>query len=107
MICRQSDDIVFGSPWPHSSILSDHIPVMCFLNSTKPPLPSKLISFRKLSAIDVNRLKLDIAESELCMHTPSTLTELALLYDTTLSDILEKHAPVVTKQIVLRPQVPW
>ncbi len=80
---------------------------MCFLNSYKPPLPSKLISFRKLSAIDVNRLKLDIAVGELCKHTPSTLTELALLYDAMLSDILEKHAPVVTKQVVLHPQVLW
>ena len=70
MICRQSDNIVLGSPWPHCSLLSDHIPVMCLLNSCKLPLPSKTISFRKLSAIDVNNLKSDIAESELCKHTP-------------------------------------
>ena len=36
-----------------------------------------------------------------------TLTELALLYDVTLSDVLEKHAPLVTKKIVVRSQVPW
>ena len=108
MICRQSDDIVIGPPWPHGSLISDHIPIMCLLNSLKPPLPSKTISFRKpLSAIDVDTLKLAIAESELCKHTPSNLTELALLYDVTLSDVLEQHAPVKTKKVFLRPQVPW
>ena len=43
----------------------------------------------------------------LCKHTPCNLTELALLYNVTLSDILEKHSPVVTKKVVSRPQVPW
>ena len=55
----------------------------------------------------MNNLKSDIAESELCKHTHCTLTELALLYDVTFSDVLEKHAPLGTKQIVVRPQVPW
>ena len=46
------------------------------------------------------------------MHRPGDLTELALLYDVTLSNVLEKHAPaatclVTTKQVAARPQVPW
>ena len=107
MICRQSDDVVIGQPWPQGSMISDHIPVMCHLNSHKPPLPSKVISFRRLSAIDIDILKSDIAGSELCKNVPKDLTELASLYDVTLTDVLNKHAPVITKKVVIRPYVPW
>ena len=107
MICRLSDNIVIGEPWPHVSLVSDHIPVMCCLNSLKPPLPSKTISFRRLSSIDVDILRSDIAESELCKKIPRNLTDLATLYDVTLTNVLDKHANVITKIIVLRPQVPW
>ena len=48
-----------------------------------------------------------IVAGDLCKQTPSNLNKLAILYDVTLRDILEEHAPVVTKQVVIRPHVPW
>ena len=108
LIRRQSDDnIVIGKPQVHSSLISDHIPVMCYLNSSKPRLPVKEVSFRRLSAVNTELLRKDLTESRLCDGSPSDVTELAMLYDTTLNDILDKHAPKATRTFVLRPKAPW
>ena len=108
LIKRQSDDtIVKGKPWAHSSLISDHFPVMCYLNAERAHFPVKKISFRKLSAINNDLLKNDIVESRLCIEKPTNVSELAALYDITLKEVLDKHAPLVAKTVVLRPKAPW
>ena len=42
-----------------------------------------------------------------CEHCPDSLHDLVNLYNTTLSNTLDLHAPVVTKTINSRPLVPW
>ena len=49
----------------------------------------------------------DLANSELCKNPPDDLEELLLSYNKTLIAVLDKHAPVKTRTIVMRPQVPW
>ena len=49
----------------------------------------------------------DRANSELCKNPPDDLEELLLSYNKTLIAVLDKHAPVKTRTIVMRPQVPW
>ena len=108
LIRRQSDDtIVIGKPWAHSTLISDHFPVMCYLNLSKVNFPIKKISFRRLSAINTDLLKEDIVESRLCKEKPNDISELATVYDTTLKEVIDKHAPMVVKTVVLRPKVPW
>ena len=80
---------------------------MCRLNSVKSQLPSKKISFRKLGCIDLDSLKGDVANSSLCTNTPDDLVELVTLYNYTLSSILNKHAPLITKTVSSHPHVPW
>ena len=33
--------------------------------------------------------------------------ELVTLYENTMSSIIDKHAPLVTKYVSLRPKMPW
>ena len=57
--------------------------------------------------MNVDSLNDDLANSELCKNPPDDLEELLLSYNKTLIAVLEKHAPVKTRTIVTRPQVPW
>jgi hypothetical protein len=41
------------------------------------------------------------------MHPPTKLSDLVDCYNYTLSSILDKHAPVKTKFIRLKPANPW
>ena len=108
IISRQSDNVIIGQPWSDDTLLSDHFPVNCLLNSSKPPLPVKQISFRRICSIDLQLLRKDISESILCSESSvSSLNELVLSYDVTLRSILDKHAPMQTKKVSSRVQVPW
>ena len=60
LISRQSDNVIVGQPWPDDSLISDHFPVNCLLNSCKPPLPVKQISFRKIRSVDLESLRRDM-----------------------------------------------
>ena len=51
--------------------------------------------------------KNDISSSELCVNSFTDIDELSRCYDTTLSSILDKHAPMTTKRMVVKPVVPW
>ena len=60
------------------------------------------IQWRLLSPPGLSR----ICKSELCKNPPDDLEELLLSYNKTLIAVLDKHAPVKTRTIVMRPQVP-
>ncbi|XP_041464616.1 uncharacterized protein LOC121415481 [Lytechinus variegatus] len=70
VISRKSDNIIVGRPWP-GSLISDHFPVFCHLNSLKSQLPPKKTSFRKIGCIDLDSLKGDVANSSLCADVSS------------------------------------
>ena len=55
----------------------------------------------------MDNFRWDIKSSVLCNSLWTSLEELAQCYDTTLSQILDKHAPVNTKILTVRPRVPW
>ena len=48
----------------------------------------------------------DLAKSDLCKNPPDDLEELVISYNKTLKAVLDKHAPVKTRTIVVRPRVP-
>ena len=51
--------------------------------------------------------KSDIITSNLCNETWANLNDLVQSYDETLSNILERHAPVQRKVIMERTKIPW
>ena len=59
IITRQSDDIILDQP-SSDSLVSDHMSVVYMLKVCRP-LPIKVVSFRKLSAINLEALKNDLA----------------------------------------------
>ena len=81
--------------------------VLCSLNTTRPRHETKEICYRQLKAIDFDALRLDLEESDLCSTVYRDLNELTSIYQSTLSILLEKHAPLKKKVNVCRQRVPW
>ena len=81
--------------------------VTCRLNLDKPIITRKTKTFRKIKNIDTAALSYELAASDLCSNTPDDLNDLVHCYNTTLASALDRHAPLVTRSIPVRPLVPW
>ena len=98
---------------PHINIShispSDHFPVFTTLSISPLPLPPPtLISFRRFHDFDVNLYTSDLKSSRLITHPPQSLGSLIISYNTTLSSLLDIHAPLVTKLTQRKsPSSPW
>ena len=57
--------------------------------------------------MNIDQLPSDLIDSELCVNPPSALDNLISCYNTTLSDILDRHATLKTRVVFVRPRLPW
>ena len=100
IITRSSDDVVLASPKATFPI-SDHFIIQC-------PIGFPRLTFRKLKNIDIAEFSADIASSMLCASVHwDNIDALSDCLNTTLNDILDKHAPLKTRIIKNRPKIPW
>ena len=102
IITRSSDNIIKGTPSP-DSFLSDHCSILCCLNVTKVLATVKQISFRKLKSLDLVAFKNDVASSDLYNITSTDCNEVAELYNNCMRSILDRHAPMTSKECSLVP----
>ena len=87
---------------------TDHFPVLSRLevpSRTPPPIINR--TFRRIHSIDVDMFMSDLLSEPLITQPPSSLSDLIGLYNSTLSSLLDKHAPLITKPISSRPSNPW
>ena len=80
---------------------SDHFPVVCSFNICANHEKSNptLKSFRRINDTDGEKFSADIQNANLHFPTSDNLEKLVDLYNTTLSALLEKHAPLITKLV--------
>ena len=86
---------------------SDHYPVVCSFNicaNHEKPDPT-MRSFRRINAINSDNFCADICNSKLNLPTTENMDELVEMYNSTLSELLNKHAPLITKSV--RHSNPW
>ena len=87
--------------------LSDH----CFVHSTLDIITPKecVLTFRKLKSIDHSTLKSDIEESlnKIGLQNSSNVQQPVASYNTILSELLEKHAPLRTRKVKQSHRQPW
>ncbi|XP_072051779.1 uncharacterized protein [Amphiura filiformis] len=88
-------------------MISDHHLYGCNLNILKPPPISETITYRNYRSIDMDAYKEDIAASELETAPLDNTYDLVDKYNNVLSELLDKHAPIKTKKVVLRLRQPW
>ena len=65
------------------------------------------MSFRKINKIYYESFHSDILSSDLIKKPEKDLSALCQQYDSVLSSILDKHAPVSTKTLPREPPTPW
>ena len=90
-------------------VISDHYLVSCSLALPKKAFERRDVSYRKLKSIDLQELRHDISDSPLVSTVDEAghdLESLLALYNTTLIGPLDKHAPLKTRTITIRPSTP-
>ena len=87
---------------------SDHYPIITRLSLSKPPPPVLVTKFfRCLKSINLMKFQIDIVSSKLITNPSSSLSELVACYNSTLSSLLDKHAPLKSKSVSQKPKNPW
>ena len=92
------------------NFISDHCFVTLILDIVKDnETETKEITSRNINAVDLNLFKEELQKSNLKKLTTSKLNinEMINIYDTSLINLLNKHAPEKTKTIKIKPQSPW
>ena len=92
-----------------STGFSDHYAVHLRLPLQKPPLQRKEISYRKLRSIDICAFKADFLESPFVTSVQQLASPDDVLtnYNSSVTAVLDKYAPLKTRTITLRPSSPW
>ncbi len=107
VITHQFESIILYPPTIRPSF-SDHAAVFCSLNSAKPHASARLTTYRKLKSIYLDALKCDIVNSALCTDKMTDLNELSAdCYNSTLSSLIDRHAPLHSKRVINRQRIPW
>ena len=105
VITRQYDQVIKSAPLI-DRFISDHAAVLCQLHSVKPCTATNEISYRQLKSIDMDALRADLIASELCTSVFTDLDMMVSYYNSTMSSLLDKYAPLRTKSVANRKRVP-
>ena len=106
IITRSNEDIVDTIHY-HPMLISDHAPLTFHILAAKPPAVRKAISFRKIRDINLKEFEKDILESDLVTCPSDDINELVKQYNRTLTSLMEKHAPIIRKDILVRQNTKW
>ena len=104
LVIGGSDENLIADFHVHDPIISDNFAIHCNLNSDRLPNPKKTVPYRKVRSVNPDAFRQDILSSELLS---TTFSDLCSKYDDVISAIVDKHAPLVTKTITVRPNSPW
>ena len=80
---------------------------MCEINMEKPRPTQTNIKYRSLRNINLTAFKEDISAELINPPEGTSCDQLVLYYDSLLTNLLDKHAPLKTKCITPRTSAPW
>eukprot|EP00057_Strongylocentrotus_purpuratus_P003585 XP_003726953.1 PREDICTED: uncharacterized protein LOC100892737 [Strongylocentrotus purpuratus] len=110
LIISLADDHLVSAVTSSSSLPSDHSVIECSLHVARPMPLRVRKSFRKLKDIDLEEFQQSIVNSNMCSNTLDNSENLEALTnqnDAELRRLLDQHAPLSEKEIILRPKAPW
>ena len=85
----------------------DHFALVTSLEISKPPKQRNTVSYRKFSEISTTDLIQDLNNSKIAQNREGSVVNVVKLYNSELSSIIDKHAPLKSKNIILRPNTEW
>mgnify|MGYP001819739530 CR=1 FL=1 len=106
LIISRPTELTFSKIELDNSVQSDHSMVICSVSVPKLPIPRKTIAFRKWKNVDQEEFKNDI-RATLIIPPEATAAEAVKIYNDTLQNLADKHAPLRQKDVLIRPQTPW
>jgi hypothetical protein len=89
------------------SLVTDHHAIHCDLDLEKLQYPKEKITYRKLKTIDKGAFCNDLKQTSLIKNPSSNVAKLIDQYNRDIGYVLDKHAPLKTREISIRPTVPW
>ena len=106
IISRNTDELEITPPRA-GYFISDHCFISAFLDVPKPNLQVKTINCRKIKSISLPEFRSDLVDICTELDEIQDIDQLASQYNAKLSGLLDKHAPSITKTLLVRPKVPW
>ena len=88
-------------------LISDHFVITIKTDFSKPKSVPKSICCRNLRGINLSTFKSNLLDSDLLKNPPSEVNELANLYNDTISNLIDNHAPLKKKSITDRGNKEW
>ncbi len=86
---------------------SDHNIILMDMSLNKPSKKKRTITFRKIKSIDTAAFMKDVNENLKGVNMDDDLDTLIESYNHVLLGVLDRHAPVETKEITEREDTPW
>ena len=107
LVLTRANDNFISNVSSTSYLPSDHVAVICSMNIRKPKPIKVKIRTRKIQQINIEAFRQDILLSELYSFSSDNVNEQVDQFEYSLSSLLDKHAPEVTRIITSRPESPW
>ncbi len=107
VLSRHSENIVHSVKVTDVAIMSDHATLTIRLTVDKPSPGERQISYRRLKNIDHQKFCGEMRASPLTTNPEPDVADLAAQYHRVMSELLDKHAPIITKSVTSRPSTPW
>jgi hypothetical protein len=85
----------------------DHFALFTSLEISKPPKQRNTVSYRKFSEINTTDLIQDLNTSKIVQNREGSVVNVVKLYNSELNSINDKHAPLKSKNIILRSNTEW
>ena len=101
-VLYREDEPILRSCTVGHNVISDHFPLLCYLNITKPRQQPAFRVSRNIRAICRPDFKADIAASVASLSEPT-----AAQLNEQLSSLLDRHAPAVRRKVPTRGPSPW
>ena len=106
LLISRKDDSLINLLSTYGDLPSDHRAINVLLDISRPPPTIKQINCRNIKAIDMDSLRQNINESPLLRQPADGADNLVNQYRSVLQDIIDDHAPLVCRNIILRPHAP-
>ena len=90
-----------------SDLISDHFAVHTLVKVHRLVRPQKTVVFRRLKSIDREAFVSDLLASSIFIDPENDTASLLAQYNTDVRAVLDKHAPLITKRLTVRPDNPW
>ena len=115
VITRDNSNILQSVPRVDSQYLfdsrgissADHRGIYSSPHMSAMPTQRKTVSFMKLRNIKLTKFSEDIESAIAQFSGDNSAEQFVAVYNNEMRDVLEKHAPLQTKEITLRPNSPW